>query len=239
MSELHAFDLEALRALGDVDLRLSRARRKLERAADLAAPQRTRVEGIKRELEQLTTDLREAQKGVKTRELEMAKAEGERQKAEVALNQAKSNSEFSTLTALMERKTAEISEAETKVLEAYDHQEAIETKLAASKGRLSEKEKELADAEGRVKVEADKAQVLIDAAEADRVTAAAKISGKHLELYERLLERNKDTPLAELQDEMCGACGIKCRPEQISLARGAKQLVTCGNCQRILWMRQG
>lgn len=237
MSETQTFDLEALRALGDVDLRLSRARRKLERASDLASPQRTRVEGIKRELDQLTTDLREAQKGVKTCELEMAKAEGERQKAEIALNQAKSNAEFQSLTALMEKKKGEISELETKVLEAYDGQEAVEAKIAASKERLASQEKELADAMGRVKVEEEKAQGLIDEAEAARVEAAAKISKKHLELYERLLERNSDTPLAEVRDEMCGACGIKCRPEQISLARGAKQLVTCGSCGRILWMR--
>lgn len=239
MSDTHSFDLEALRALGDVDLRLSRARRKLERASDLAAPQRTRVEGIKREQTQLTTDLREAQKGVKTNELEMAKAEGEIQKAEIALNQAKSNSEFQTLTALMERKRVEVSAAETKVLEAYDAQEAIEGKIAALKVRLSGQEKELADAMGRVKVEEDKAQALITEAEAARAEAAAKISPKHLELYERLLERNQDTPLAEIRDEMCGACGIKCRPEQVSVARGAKVLVTCGSCQRILWMRQG
>lgn len=238
MSETHAFDLEALRALGDVDLRLSRARRKLERASDLAAPQRTRVEGIKREREQLTADLRDAQKSVKTCELEMAKAEGEIQKAEIALNQAKSNSEFQTLTALMERKKVEVSAAETKVLEAYDAQEAIEGKIAASKERLASQEKELAEAMGRVKVEEDKAQALITAAEADRTAAAAKISPKHLDLYNQLLERNQDTPLAEIRDEMCGSCGIKCRPEQISLARGAKQLTTCGSCQRILWMRQ-
>jgi uncharacterized protein len=237
LSDTQTFDLEALRALGDVDLRLSRARRKFERAADMAAPQRTRVEGIKREQAQLTTDLREAQKAVKTCELEMAKAEGERQKAEIALNQAKSNAEFQSLTALMDKKKGEISELETKVLEAYDVQETIEGKLAAGKERLSSQEKELAEAMDRVKVEEDKAQVLIDEAEAQRVEAAAKISKKHLELYERLLVQHQDTPLAELRDGMCGACGIKCRPEQISQARGAKLLVTCGSCQRILWLR--
>lgn len=232
-----SFNLEALRALGDLDLKLSRARRSLERAGDLASPQRNRVVGIKEELVQLGLSQRESQKAIKGLELLMATAEAERMKAETALNQAKSNAEFQNLTALMERKQAEISDFETKVLEGYDVHEEGDAKTAAGKERLVSQEKELAEAMVRVKAAEEKAQGEIDGLEAKRVEAAAKISDKHLALYTQLLEEHKDTPLSEIRDERCVACGMKARPEQISLARGGKLLVTCGPCRRILWMR--
>jgi uncharacterized protein len=235
-TESQGFDLEALRNLGGIDRRLGRARRRLERASDLAGPQQTRVAGIKADLEALAVATRESQKAIKALELELGARESDLQKAEIALNQAKSNADYQTFLGVIERKKEELSQSETKVLEAYETHEGNEAKTVAGRERLKSQEKELAEANVRVKAEEEAVAVEIAKDEILRAEAAAKLSTKHLALYERLHERISD-PLAEIRDEMCQGCGIKVRPEQISIARGAKQLVTCGNCQRILWMR--
>ncbi|MBL4845927.1 MAG: hypothetical protein JKY65_10395 [Planctomycetes bacterium] len=235
MATGEGFNLEALRSLGDVDRRLNRARRRLERATDLAAPQRTRVSGIKAELKELAVSIRESQKAIKTHELEMGSREADREKAEVALNQAKSNNDYQTFLGVIERKKVQVSESETLVLEAYEVHEANEAKTVAGKARLKSQEKELAEANLRVKAEEELVSAEVAKEEACRAEAAGQLSQKHLALYERLREQQSD-PLAEIRDGMCQGCGLTVRPEQISLARGAKLLVTCGNCQRILWM---
>lgn len=230
------FDLEALRKLGEADRRLRQAKRRLERAPDLAAPQRTRVAKAKAELEQLALNQREAQKGIKSLELRMASLEADQEKAQIALNQAKSNNEYQSLVGAMERKKGELETLETEVLEAYEAQEEREALTAKGKERLASQEQELAQANERVEAEAKVAQAAVDECQTVRDEAAAEVAPKHLALYEELVDRTGDA-LAEVLDEMCQGCGIKVRPEQISLVRGAKQLVLCGSCGRILWGR--
>lgn len=230
------FDLEALRKLGEADRRLDQARRRLERAPELAAPQRARVAKAKAELEQLALNQREAAKQIKALELQVASLEAEQHKTLVALNQAKSNAEYQALTAAMERKKTELSALETRVLEGYEAQEAREEQAKAGKERLASQEKEFASASERVAAEEATSREAVAKCEAARKELATGVAEKHLALYEELAARTGDA-LAEVVDEMCQGCGMKVRPEQISLIRGATQMATCGNCKRILWGR--
>src|SRR5690606_29553213 len=123
-----------------------------------------------------------------------------------------------------------------QVLEVYEVQEEREGQAVKGRERLASQEKELAGANERVQAEEATAREAIAKCEAARQEVALGVSPKHLALYEELAERTGDA-LAEVVDEMCQGCGMKVRPEQISLIRGAAQIALCGSCGRILWGR--
>lgn len=232
MSEL---EIQAILTLGEIDGLLLRARKRLARAPQIAAPQRERVRMAKAELDRLSEEGKRGKREVTKLEGEAKDKQAALEKAQVALNSAKSNEEYQTHLRTIDARKSELSDIEDQILLAYDAQEERDTKTAAGKKRLATQEKELADAEKRVAAEESKVQAEVSELEAKRAEAASKLSEEHLAHYERILEKVGDSAVAEVVDEHCQGCYIKVRPDQGSKVRGGKELVSCWTCGRILY----
>ena len=233
-----SFDLQAILALGEVDRKLHRARKRLAKASHIAAPQRSRVEMVEAELKKLKDEAKHHQLHLKTLEGDQKAKEADIQKAQVTLNAAKNNDEYQSLLRTIDTRSKELSEIETQILQFYEAQEAREAREAACKDRLASQQKELKSAEGRVSEEESKVKAEIEGLEAERAAAAEKVDKKYLDLYDRLATKHENVT-AEVIDEMCQGCFVKVRPNQVSLVRGGKEIVTCIECGRILLGRFG
>lgn len=232
-----SFNLEAMLQLGDVDASLNRLRRRLGHAPGLAAPQQQRVDAAKAELETLKDETKLNQREVTRLEGEATAKKGEIEKAQLALNQAKANEEYQTLLRTIDARQSELSDIETRILEAYEAQDERVEREKAGKTRLAQQEKELKAALGRVAEEEAACNKEIEELEVKRKSFASEISAEHLELYEKILQKTGDKATAEVVDEMCQGCYVKVRPQQISLVRAGTELVVCFTCARILYGR--
>lgn len=230
-----SFDLPAILTLGELDRRLIAARKRLAAAPQQAAPQEQRVASSKGDIQRLTDEAKHTERDVKRLEGE---AEAKKQaitKNEVALNMAKSNDEYQALLRAMDGQKQELSDIETRILEAYEAQERLVEERAAAQQRLKAVEADLQAA--RQRVAALEAEVRAEVSELDeqRGRAAQAVSPEILELYRRVLEKVGDAAVVRVIDEMCQGCYTKIRPNQVSQIRGRKELVTCWDCGRLLY----
>lgn len=230
-----SFDLQAILILGELDAELIRLRNRLARAGEQSAPQQARVVGAKLDVDKLKSEAKLANREVKRLEGE---AEAKKQvitKSEVALNTAKSNTEYQNHLKTIETGKEALSEIETKILEAYDADEAGATAKKAGDKRLADVEKDLKAAEKRVKDYEAELQGQIAELDGKRGAAAEGIGKEHIDHYEKVLGKSGDSAVARVDKEMCQGCYNKVRPNQLSQIRGRKELVTCWTCGRVLY----
>jgi len=230
-------DIDALFELGEVDRDLIATRRRLADAKRIAAPQQSRVNDAKAALQEVLDKSKRGGREVKSLEADAKAKEEEISKAQIALNNAKSNEEYQGHLRTIDRAKTELGELETRVLEAYEAQEHRDAEKKRLEERVEVQEAELAQAMTRVREAEGKEQAGLERHEARRAEIVGRLSGDHLELYERILEKHGDHATAEVLDEMCQGCYMRVRPEQLSQVRGRKAVVTCTTCGRILFRR--
>ena len=155
------------------------------------------------------------------------------QKLESQQFQVKSNDAYTALLSEMERARELISEHETKILE---HMEAIER----ARGQLAEIEKQVG--EDRSRLEAERSA--FDARDTEctseigrlqelRSQVGPAVGREMLAHYERVAKRRRPAVIL-VKEERCGGCRVGIPPQSyIEIIRG-EEIVTCGNCARIL-----
>jgi uncharacterized protein len=168
---------------------------------------------------------------------EVKSKQQEIEKTNAALNTCKSNDEYKVLLKAIDARKAEVGDLETKVLEVFEANDKRATDEKAAAAKLKTLEAELADAKKRVDAELGKIDAELKGLEADRRTAAAVLSPEHHGVYARVLEKQRgDPPIAAVVNEMCQGCSLKIRPEQISQLRARTHVLTCFECERILYL---
>jgi predicted nucleic acid-binding Zn-ribbon protein len=229
--------LQPILELGDLDRDLIAARRKLDQAHRLAAPQQERVQEAKDALARISDETKSGKRDVTRLEGEASAKKDAILKAQTALNTAKSNDEYQGHLRTIEKAKEDLSEIETQILEAYEAQDAREAEEKRYADRLKTQEVELKAAMKLVDEERARCQVVIDELETKRNAIREGIGAEHRTLYEKILEKQGDTATAEVTDEMCQGCYMRIRPDQLSKLRGGKELLTCFTCGRILYVQ--
>lgn len=230
--------LDGILRLGEVDIRLSEARRRRRQAAEQAAPQEARVADARRTLERLAEQLKQGTLEAKRQEGEARAKQAEIEKTQAAINQCRNNDEYKTLLEQLERRKAELSLLETAVLEAYEAQDRRQAEKAQLETRRKALEQDLAEARKRVAAATGEVDLQLAGLEAERAAAREALDAQHAAVYEKVLAQHGDSAVADIVDQFCQGCFVKVRPEQVSQVRGG-QIVTCFDCGRILVFRGG
>lgn len=228
-------DLETILELGEMDRRLTPVKRRLRAVSSLAAPQESRhrevsavIQGLDEKLKQGTLQLKQLEGDAKAKQAELDKAQS-------ALNQCKSNDEYQALLRQIQQRKQELSQIETRQLEAMFGQETRQGERAEAAARLKEVDAELKAAHKRVAEEKAKIEAELKGLEEQRSAIVGRLGSEARDLYTRIVERTGDSATAEVIDENCQGCFMKVRPEQLSQLRARNQLVTCFTCGRILF----
>ena len=230
--------LQPLIELGHIDRDLIAARRKLKNAPRLAAPQEGRVLEAKNALAKISNETKAGQREATRLEGEASAKKDAINKASTALNTAKSNDEYQGHLRTIDKAKQELSDIETKILEAYEAQEGREAEEKRYKDRLAKQEAELKEAMKLVEAEKTRVQGVITDLEAKREAIRETIQEEHLKLYERILDKQGDNALAAIHDDMCGGCSMRIRPDQKSKVRGGNEILTCFTCGRIIYYQE-
>ncbi|HEV7860877.1 MAG TPA: C4-type zinc ribbon domain-containing protein [Pyrinomonadaceae bacterium] len=229
-------ELEQLIALQNADTSI----RKLK--ADIEAIPHRRAE-IEKEFDQRAFEIRELEKkrdearSERVRlETELAEARIHVERADRNLMSAKKQDEYTAAIREADAVRKQISQLETQVLEKMEIGEQTE-------GQLKEREPEIArlrtESDARIKAfdeETRTQQEKLDAARTERERLLSTLPKNMSAMYNRISARIRDgIAMAEARNGSCTACFMALRPQVMSEVRRGDEIITCENCNRILY----
>ena len=229
-------ELQQLVALQKLDTSIRKLQAELE-----ATPQR-RAE-IEKEFDQRAFEIRalenardEARHTRARLELEIAEQRIRVERAERNLMSSKKQDEYTAAIREADAARKQISALETQTIEQMEAHEKAEASL-------NERGEEIAtlnsDREARLKIFDDETKAQTDKLAANRtererlVSALPKSMGAQ---YVRTVARIRDgVAVAEARNGACMACFMALRPQAMAQVRRGEEIVTCDNCNRILY----
>ncbi len=229
-------ELHQLVALQKLDTSIRRLKAGLE-----AIPQR-RVE-IEKEFDQRAFEIRalenrrEEARHARTRlEAEIAEQRVRAERAERNLMSSKKQDEYTAAIREADAARKQISAIETQILEQMEI-------LDQAEASLRERAPEIAtlnfDREAMLKAfdeETRSQSGALDASRAEREYLFDSLPKSISALYKRISSRIRDgVAVAEARNGACMACFMALRPQAMSQVRRGEEVVTCDNCNRILY----
>lgn len=229
-------ELSQLIALQNADTNIRRLQAEIE-----SIPER-RVE-IEREFDQRAFEIRDLEQRRDAAFHERARLEKEifeqKQRAERAdrnLMAAKKPDEYTAAIREADAARKQISAYETNVLEQMEAFEGAEKELQE---RAPEVEKLRGEMEASFKIfdqQVEQQQKELEQARVDRERLLKELPKPMSTLYNRISARIRDgVAVAEARNGACTACYMALRPQIMADVRRGEEVITCDNCNRILY----
>jgi len=229
-------ELAQLIALQNTDTGIRRLQTEIE-----SIPER-RAE-IEKEFDQRAFEIRgleerrDATRHERTRlEAEIFEQKQRAERADRNLMSAKKQDEYTAAIREADAARKQISAYETQILEQMEVFEQAEKDLAE---RAPEVEKLGIDMQERFKAFDEQAQVQqqeLDAVRAERERLLKELPKAMSALYNRISARIRDgVAMAEARNGACMACYMALRPQIMADVRRGAEVITCDNCNRILY----
>jgi len=229
-------ELEQLIALQNTDTRIRRLKADIE-----AIPQR-RAE-IENEFDQRAFEIRaleaerdEAQQTRSRLETEIFEHRTRAERADRNLMSSKNAHEYEAAIREADAARKTISQLETTLLEKMEAIEQAENQL---KERQPEIERLRTEMEQRLKEldeQTSSENEEIKARGAERAQIFAALPKQMAALYNRISTRIRDgIAVAEARNGSCSACFMALRPQVMAEIRRGAEVITCDNCNRILY----
>ena len=203
----------------------------LERAhleSQLAATE-AGVDGLKLKARQVEVQRKNLELDVGTRSESIARLKTQQY-------QTRKNDEFQAIGHEIERYENEIRKLEDEELELMIEADQLKSEIeAADKSERSTKDsisRQLADLQTKSKALGSQQQEL----ETEREALAAKIDTDLLDQFERLFNSKGDAAVVAVEHGVCTGCHMKVTTATASRVKAGKEIVSCENCGRILYL---
>lgn len=187
------------------------------------------LENLKGQLRQLEVDRKSLELDVGTRQTTIARLRTQQY-------ETRKNEEFQALGNEIVRYEKEIQQIEDRELEIMEKADQLKSKLPAEEkkaaGAKESAERQLADLEQKSSTLDGRLADL----EREGVTIADKIDEDLLSLFERLFVSKGDAAIVALKHEVCTGCHMKVTTQTAVRAKGGKEIVSCEQCGRILYV---
>ncbi len=211
-----------------------------------------RTKAIPREIEVLQSRLEESRSKLEEAEARLRGHESERRRGEgdvellrerlskfrTQLMEVKTNKEYQAVLKEIAVTEEEISGAEDRILESMlEADERVrEVKLAADE--LDQRKQEIGSQCTVLEADAETAAAHISELEQQRQILWSSLNPELRDLYDRIASVRSGTALAEAKDQSCQVCHVKLRPQLFNEIKQNRNIITCENCNRILYYAQ-
>lgn len=229
-------ELEQLIALQNADTGI----RKIQAELDLIPQRRAEIENEfdQRAFEFKTLEQqRDTARAIRAQlDKEMAEQRARAEKAERDLMSSTNSKAYEAAIREIDAAKKHVSELETKTLEQMESAETAEKSLAEREPELtrmqSERDEKLRGFEEKTRAWAEEVEVR----QKDRERLLAELPANIKSMYRRISERIRGgVALAEARAGSCSACFMSLRPQVMSEVRRGEEIITCDNCNRILY----
>jgi predicted nucleic acid-binding Zn-ribbon protein len=234
--------IEVLRLLEGIEhlLEMQRLDSEIQRRQEVLAALPAKRKQLEESSTAAAAALVAAREALQAAEIQQRQAESALQDQEALLQklegqqfQVKDNTAYTALLSEMEHTKTQISACETSILEGMDAVEAARTATenaeTLDREASDRKEAEVREIEARAeRLEAELAQL-----NAERDAVGPMLDVAILAAYEKIAKRKRPA-LALVKHDTCEGCRVGIPAQNyIEILKG-EELVTCGNCQRIL-----
>ncbi len=229
-------ELEQLIALQNTDTSIRRLQSEIEAIPSRRAEIEKEFDQRAFEIRALETKRDEAHTERSRLETEIAETRAKGERAERNLMSSKNEQEYAAAIREADAARKHVSQLETQVLEKMETFEQSENSLSE---RAPEQEKLRAEMEERLR--AFEEQTIVQAEQlaarrSEREQLLATLPKNVSALYKRISARIRDgIAVAEARNGACTACFMALRPQVMSEVRRGDEIVTCDNCNRILY----
>jgi predicted nucleic acid-binding Zn-ribbon protein len=226
----------ALYALQEIDLEMDAGRHRLAEI-QAALGESPAVRQARAEVAAAQAGLHHWQTRQRDLELEVASLAGKLAETEALLysGRIRNPKELSDLQAELAALGRYRQAREDELLEAMLNVEEQMAALAAARRRLAEVEATTATDQANLRAEAAQIEARLKTLADERELRLMGISAADLAVYEALRERKRGQAVARIEDGACSACGDALPSSRLQQARQSEALVTCANCDRILY----
>ncbi len=143
--------------------------------------------------------------------------------------------EMEVLREKIARERTRISELEDRALEIMDEIEAAKATLDAAESDLESRRKEHVSQKSELDAAIAEQQESLASEKAIRDEFAAGLSSYVIKKYDALRVNFPD-PVVGITDGTCEGCKLRISSSTVERVRGERDLVTCENCNRILYI---
>jgi predicted nucleic acid-binding Zn-ribbon protein len=189
------------------------------------------VESLKQKARQVEVDRKKLELDVGTRTESIARLKTQQY-------QTRKNDEFQAIGHEIQRYETEIHKLEDEELELMIEADKLKGEIeAADKSARATKEsisRQLTDLETKLRALGSQQQEL----ETEREALAAQIDADLLDQFERLFNSKGDAAVVAVEHGVCTGCHMKVTTATASQVKAGKEIVSCENCGRILYLGQ-
>ena len=142
--------------------------------------------------------------------------------------------ELEALQASIDAMKGHRTDLENKSVDRLVMVDSLQVTLEEKQSTLVEVEEKWTNRKTAIETEIDKRKKEYVYLKRAREQVAEALSSENLELYEHLRRRKNGVAVAQLEDEMCGACHTQVAVGILNNIRYSDELLSCPSCGRIL-----
>jgi len=230
-----ADQVELLKQIQAIDTELYRLRRQQRDKPRELEQATTQVNAQEKRLTAASERLTALQMAQKEKEMELQSREEHIKKLQGQLFQVKTNKEYTAMQREIETLKADKSLLEETILGAFDAIEQATKARHHEQAQLTQEQGRFAVA--REQIARDIAAIEQQIAEAERRRAAVvtNVPAPALVIYEQVLKLREGLALVPLLNDACGGCHRRLPPQVVNQVYLKTSLVSCENCNRILY----
>jgi hypothetical protein len=232
-------DLKLLAQLQALDSQIDEREEKKRELPKRLTPFKEGVERINQEIQEAKGELEDLRKKRRHEEREFEAREIELKKYQRQLYQVKDNKAYAALEEEIALTKEKNSQSEEKILESLELEEEKAKKIKGIEKRLEKEKKILERVEEKTKGEIKVLNEEIAEITLARQEMVGGISPNSLARYEKLRKGKGGLAIVPLEDSSCGGCHMNLPPQIVSEVKKGKRFVTCENCNRILYWKEG
>lgn len=211
--------------------RLQRVRAALRGSRELAEA-RKRYDETKAKLDELESEQR--QRELKLRNLEQ---EIEQKEAHLYSGKVSNPKELEAYQKDVKHAKRRREKLDDEVLQGMEELEAARVAYTDAEQTLQNAERDWQQRKSELSDLADKLKRYILKARQKRKALYERIPAGDIAMYKETVARKGDMAVAEVKNGSCGVCGVSMSHGKLEAVKRGDELVTCGNCDRILAIR--
>lgn len=196
---------------------------------------RRKLQAARQELEAIAGDIKRIKMDADRREVDVKKFDAEIEKLRVALNQAKTNQEYTILKEQIKKLEEGRGKAEEEVIENLTEIDALELSRKAQAQKIAEEEKTFRRRDAEVEEILKGLRSQLEGLEKRRADLLDGIDREHLKIYERVLARHNNFAIARVEGQVCHGCFISVTSQEVNLLLQG-QFLQCKSCSRLLYL---
>jgi len=202
-----------------------------------------RIRSIDEMLESKKTGIRQAEENLKKVQLKLKEKEGSLQQKEEQIKKLqgqlytlKTNKEYSTMLAEIGGIKADNSLTEEDILKFMDEIELAKKKISEEKELFKAEELNAQKDKEEINLKAKEIEVALSGLNEKRNGIAPNIEKQVISRYEKILKNKDGLAIVPVENGSCGGCHMNLPPQVISDVKLREDIITCGNCLRILYI---